>query len=241
MSLPGQKTIVSWPGRAHVDSKLYHKPYYHINYCVIQGFPALRKAVTTHVEKIWYISTFVWYRQSAADKSLAFRATRSSWWLNGKAFTILSTRKFVASVMAFLAAENENRPLEDLPRADSGRLPKRLLLSVRTKSINENFEIENYAHCCFCYHVSILSLGAKARYDCVFFYFHSLIKLAFLSLKGYCVYMINKIIHDISLVRSAHSWALRVEHSERNFITTRAHVFPSIYTAGNVGNMKRIQ
>ena len=111
----------------------------------------------------------------------------------------------MALVMAFLAAENENRPLEDLPRADSGRLPKRLLLSVRTKSINENFEIENYAHCCFCYHVSILSLGAKARYDCVFFYFHSLIKSAFLSLKGYCVYMINKIIHDISLVRSAHS------------------------------------
>ena len=25
--------------------------YYHINYGVIQGFPALRKAVTTHVKK----------------------------------------------------------------------------------------------------------------------------------------------------------------------------------------------
>ena len=44
----------------------------------------------------------------------------------------------VALVMAFLAAENENRQLEDLPRADFGRLPERLL-SVRTKSINENF------------------------------------------------------------------------------------------------------
>ena len=43
----------------------------------------------------------------------------------------------VALVTAFLAAENENRQLEDLPRADFGRLPERFL-SVRTKSINEN-------------------------------------------------------------------------------------------------------
>ena len=45
----------------------------------------------------------------------------------------------VALVLAFLSAENENRQLEDLPLADFGRLPERLLLSVRTKSINENF------------------------------------------------------------------------------------------------------
>ena len=45
----------------------------------------------------------------------------------------------VALVLAFLSAENENRPLEDLPLADLGRLPERLLLSARTKSINENF------------------------------------------------------------------------------------------------------
>ena len=43
----------------------------------------------------------------------------------------------VALVTAFLAAENENRQLEDLPRANFGRLPERFLL-VRTKSINEN-------------------------------------------------------------------------------------------------------
>ena len=43
----------------------------------------------------------------------------------------------VASELAFLSAEN--RQLEDLPLADFGRLPERLLLSVRTKSINENF------------------------------------------------------------------------------------------------------
>ena len=45
----------------------------------------------------------------------------------------------VALVLAFLSAENENRQLEDLSLADIGRLPERLLLSVRTKSINENF------------------------------------------------------------------------------------------------------
>ena len=45
----------------------------------------------------------------------------------------------VALVLAFLSAENENRQLEDLSQADFGRLPERLLLTLRTKSINENF------------------------------------------------------------------------------------------------------
>ena len=45
----------------------------------------------------------------------------------------------VALVMAFLEAENENRQLEGLPQADFGRVPERFLLSVRTKSISENF------------------------------------------------------------------------------------------------------
>ena len=44
----------------------------------------------------------------------------------------------VALMLAFLSAENENRQLEDLPLADFSRVPERLLLSVRTKSINEN-------------------------------------------------------------------------------------------------------
>ena len=48
---------------------------YHINYGVLQGFPDQRKAVTTR-----YFFTCVWYRQSAADTSLAFRATRSNEW-----------------------------------------------------------------------------------------------------------------------------------------------------------------
>ena len=46
----------------------------------------------------------------------------------------------VVLVMALLTAENENGQLEDLPQADSGQVPERFLLSVRTKSITENFE-----------------------------------------------------------------------------------------------------
>ena len=42
-------------------------------------------------------------------------------------------------MLAVLSAENENRQLEDFSLANIGRLPERLPLSVRTKSINENF------------------------------------------------------------------------------------------------------
>ena len=45
----------------------------------------------------------------------------------------------VALVMTFLTAENDNRLLKDLPQADFGRVPERPTLSVRTKSITENF------------------------------------------------------------------------------------------------------
>ena len=44
----------------------------------------------------------------------------------------------MALAMAFLAAEKENRKLEDLPQADFGRVPERFLLSIRTNSMNEN-------------------------------------------------------------------------------------------------------
>ena len=66
------------------------KYFYHINYGVIQGFPALRKTVNkTKIRK---------------EKP---KVTYS-----------------VALVMAFLAAGNENRRLEDLPQADFGRVPE---------------------------------------------------------------------------------------------------------------------
>ena len=45
----------------------------------------------------------------------------------------------VALVMAFLAAENENRQLEDMPQADLAVYLKRFLLSVRANSITENY------------------------------------------------------------------------------------------------------
>ena len=48
------------------------------------------KSLSNTREKIRYLFTCVWHRQSAADTSLAFRATRS-----GKAFTILNPRSFV--------------------------------------------------------------------------------------------------------------------------------------------------
>ena len=73
-------------------------------------------------------------------------------------------------MLAFLSAENENRQLEDLSLADFGRLPERLFLSVRTKSIDKNFVIENFNHCWFCHHdsthFSILRITANALYDC---------------------------------------------------------------------------
>ena len=106
--------------------------FYHINCGVQQGFPALKKAATTYVKKkrlffrvlilpisCWHV-TRLW-RHSVRSQKEKPKITYS-----------------VALVLAFLAAENENRQLEDL-LADFARLPERLNLSVRTKSINENF------------------------------------------------------------------------------------------------------
>ena len=73
--------------------------------------------------------------------------------------------------------------------------------SVRKDKVNkwEFILIGNYAHCFIWNHdstiISIMSLSANVRYDCRFFYFHSLMRSTFLVTKGYCVNMINKIIH----------------------------------------------
>ena len=45
----------------------------------------------------------------------------------------------VALVMAFPAAESENRQLKYLPQADFGRAPERFFLWVRTNAITDNF------------------------------------------------------------------------------------------------------
>ena len=45
----------------------------------------------------------------------------------------------MALVMAFPAAEDENRQLKDLPQADFARVSERFLLLVRKNSMNRNF------------------------------------------------------------------------------------------------------
>ena len=96
----------------------------------------------------------------------------------------------MALVLAFLSAESENRQLEDLPLADFGRLPERLLLSVRTKAINENFLnwklrpllfLKSWFNAFFhlkSQHQRTLRLLFE---DCRLIYFHSLMKLACLT------------------------------------------------------------
>ena len=134
----------------------------------------------------------------------------------------------VTLVRAFLAAENENRRLEDLPQADFGRGPKRFLLSVRTRSITENFvywklgPLFVFVVINACFHPEL----ANALY----FSYSGLSILLFsyinkvLSVKGCCVYMKNKKIHgclkiwnfssrvqlEISLVHCALSWAIEL-------------------------------
>ena len=53
----------------------------------------------------------------------------------------------------------------------------------------------------------------------------SSIKSIFWSVKGYCVYMINKIIRGYLKIRSS----LLVFNSKSNFLSTRTHVLFSIY------------
>ena len=156
----------------------------------------------------------------------------------------------MALVMAFLAATNENRQLEDLLQADFGRVPERLLLSVRIQSKPRISFSENYAHCCCCFFCNVstlfimLNLSANTLCD---FYSGLLILLfssinkqdkIFLPLNFYCVYMINKIIDGylqirnfssrvqlaISLVRCAHWCAIEL-------ITRRKipHLRPPMY------------
>ena len=99
----------------------------------------------------------------------------------------------VALVLAFLSAENENRQLKDLPFADFGRLPERLLLLVRTKSINENFVnwklrpllfLQSWFKAFFHFKSQRLRTLRLLFEDCQFIYFHSLMKSAFLPSKG---------------------------------------------------------
>ena len=65
---------------------------YHTNHGVIQGFPALRKAVTTHMWKIFSLLFDI------ANQLLTHHspfAPRSGWRINGEAFTILNPPSFI--------------------------------------------------------------------------------------------------------------------------------------------------
>ena len=81
---------------------------YHMNCGVIQGFPAPRKAVTTHVKNIVFFHV-CWLSQSAAYTSLAFGSTRSGWRMNGKPFTILNTSR-LSELSRIMAAKTLRNP-----------------------------------------------------------------------------------------------------------------------------------
>ena len=83
---------------------IYSIYIYHINCGVIQGFPALRKVITTLVGKYLIFFYVCWHSQSAAYTSLAFDAARSGWWMNGNAFTILNT-SWLSELSRIIAAK----------------------------------------------------------------------------------------------------------------------------------------
>ena len=155
----------------------------------------------------------------------------------------------MALVSAFLSAESENRQLEDLPMADFGRLPERLLLSVRTKAINENFLNWKLRPLLFLWFNAFFHLKSQHQRtlrllfeDCRFIYFHSLMNSAFLPSKGLlCLYDKQNntwLLVDMEflfpcstrhLTRSLRSLVnYRVKHSKRKSISTRAHVLFSM-------------
>ena len=95
------QALTFWPSEVSLTSGRFNpwgiwewKLIYHINYGVIQGFPALRKAVTTHEKKqrIFHVCLI---SPISCWTSLAFRATRSGWWRNGEVSTIFNPRSLV--------------------------------------------------------------------------------------------------------------------------------------------------
>ena len=78
-------------------------------------------------EKIRYFSRCVWYNQSAADTSFAFRATRSGWWMTAKPspFSIQGRLSEIFWTIAAKTLKNQyclQTVLFNLPRR--GRKPK---------------------------------------------------------------------------------------------------------------------
>ena len=133
-----------------------HVKKYRIFSCVL-----IKLISCLHVTRLWRHSVrFMNERRNLHDLQVVSRDFLELWWLKhqkiriadrqsdsnfpsreGNQYTKRKTEScvFRGVCVSFLTAENENRQLEDLSPADFGRLPERLLLSVRTKSINENF------------------------------------------------------------------------------------------------------
>ena len=150
----------------------------------------------------------------------------------------------VALVIPFLEAESENRQLEDLQQADSGRVSERFPLSVRTKSITENF-VYGKLRPLFVFivfqrifsswalaptHFTIITRGLSILL------FSFITKLTFPVSKGLlCLYDKKDMEFLFScstphLTRSLRSLvSYRVKHSKRNSISTLAHLLFSIY------------
>ena len=78
--------------------------------------------------------------------------------------------------MAFLATENKNRHLEDLPQADFGRVPERFL-SVRLRICN----IDNYAHCLFCGDSTLVLFLSAPRHFPIFIWGLSILLFSFIN------------------------------------------------------------
>ena len=106
--------------------------------------------------------------------------------------------------MVFLAAENENRQLRDLPQADFGRVHENISFDDKEKVSNCEFSEKKVTPIiCFCNgstHFFILSFITDAIYDFFFGDRETSIFILwksrlFFSVKANCVYMINKIIH----------------------------------------------
>ena len=156
----------------------------------------------------------------------------------------------MALVLAFLSSENENRQLEDLLPADFGRLPERLLLSVRTNSINENFVNWKLRPLLFlkAWFSAFFHLKSQHQHtirlfeDCRFICFHSLMKSAFLPNKWLlCLYDKQNntwLLVDMEFLFSCSTRHLtrplrslvsyRVKHSKRNSYK-RAPMHYSLY------------
>ena len=122
-----------------------------------------------------------------------------------------------------------NGQLEDLPQSDFGRVPERLLLLVRTKSITESFV--HWKLCQwfdFVVFQRIFSCWALASThftisfgDCRSVCFHSLIKLTFHCQQRAVVFIW---LTQEYMVACWYGIFVRVFNSSRNFISTRAHV-----------------